>query len=127
MLLRPPTITVGADEALLERGDLRLEISLRPFAFTLRRAGRRLLRAGDLWAADGTVHDRFIKLTEGVLAREDLLPLERAQRAEVARAADDALDLSVALRGGRRATLRVSLPEHGRLASSWKPTGLRCG
>ena len=129
MSLSPPTITTGSEEAVLERADLRLEISLGPFSFTLRRAGRRLLRAGGLWVAEGTVHDRFIKFTEGVLASEDLLPLELAQRAEVARMADDGLDLHVALRGGRRATLRVTLPGHRRLAVELEADGspLRLG
>jgi alpha-D-xyloside xylohydrolase len=121
--LSPPTISTGSEHAILERGQLRLEISLRPFNFTLRRAGRRLLRAGDLWVADGAVHDRFIKFTEGVIAHEELLPPERAQRAEVARTIEDGLELSIALRGGREARLRAWLPDHRRLAIELEADG----
>ncbi len=111
-----PSITAGSEEAILERGELRLEVSLRPFSFTLRRSGRRLLRAGELWVADGQVNDRFIKFTEGVIAHEELFPAQRAQRATVSGAIDDGLELAVALRGGRRGRLRLSLPDHRRVA-----------
>jgi alpha-glucosidase (family GH31 glycosyl hydrolase) len=115
MSLTPPPLSTGAERAVLERGELQLEVSLRPFAFTLRRAGRRLLRAGDLWVADGAIHDRFIKFTEGVVAHEDLVPAERAQRVTVAAARQSSLDLVVALRGGRKARLRVGLPDEHRV------------
>src|ERR1700693_4540043 len=111
-----PSISTGLETAALERGELRLEISLRPFSFTLRRGGRRLVRAGELWVADGQIHDRFIKLTEGVLTHEELVPAERAQRATVAGTSEDGLELAVALRGGRQARLRVALPDHRRVA-----------
>ncbi len=71
------------DELVLARGDLRVEITLAPFTFTVRRAGRRLLRHGGLWTADGTADDQFIQFTEGVIAREQLGPPERALRARV--------------------------------------------
>ena len=116
MSLSPPTIFTGAEDAVLERGELRLELSLRPFAFTLRRAGRRLLRAGELWVADGVVHDRFIKFTEGVVAHEELVPAERAQRASVLSAREDGIELLVTLRGGREARLRVRLPDEHRVS-----------
>ena len=69
------------EQVLLERGALRVELTLRPFSFTVRRNGRRLLRSGGLWVADGTVHDHFVQFTEGVLAAEELSPPERAVRA----------------------------------------------
>jgi alpha-glucosidase (family GH31 glycosyl hydrolase) len=115
MLLSPPSISTGADRAVLERGELQLEVSLRPFSFTLRRAGRRLLRAGDLWVADGAVHDRFVKFTEGVVAHEELVPAERAQRAWVTSVSEDGIELAVVLRGGREAQLRVRLPDEHRV------------
>src|SRR5690242_1104834 len=74
MPVKSPFITTGLEGAVLERGALRIELALRPFSFTVRRAGRRLLRAGDVWVADGTVMDRFIQFTEGVVAHEDLEP-----------------------------------------------------
>jgi alpha-glucosidase (family GH31 glycosyl hydrolase) len=113
--LSAPTITTGSEHAILERGQLRLEVSLRPFAFTLRRAGRRLLRAGEVWVAEGEVGDRFIQFSEGVIAHEELLPPERAQRAEVTRTEEDGFELIVSLHGGRRARLRMWLPDHRRL------------
>ena len=67
----------------LRAGQLRAEVTLRPFSFTIRRAGRRLLRNAGAWVADGTVHDHFIQFTEGVVAAEDLAPHERAVRASV--------------------------------------------
>ena len=45
---------------------MQVEIALRPFELTVRRAGRRLLRSMGAWVADGTVHDHFIQFTEGV-------------------------------------------------------------
>ncbi len=67
----------------IQRGKLSLELTLRPFSFTLRRVGRRLLRNGSAWVADGTVNDHFIQFTEGVVADEDLAPHERVLRAAV--------------------------------------------
>ncbi|HUE27319.1 MAG TPA: TIM-barrel domain-containing protein [Solirubrobacteraceae bacterium] len=123
MSVGSPTISTGSEDAVLERGGLRLEISLRPFSFTLRRDGRRLLRAGDLWVADGQVNDRFIKFTEGVLAHEELDPAERAQRARVVEPIEDGLELAVALQGGRQARLRVALPDHRRVAFELEADG----
>ena len=68
----------ASPDLVLERGQLRAEVTLRPFSFTIRRAGRRLLRNAGAWVADGTVHDHFIQFTEGVVAAEDLAPHERA-------------------------------------------------
>ncbi len=116
MSLSPASVATGTEHAVLERGKLRLELALRPFSFTLRRAGRRLLRAGSLWAADGHSQDRFIRFTEGVVPHERLEPAERAQRATVLEAGEDGLELEVALRGGREARLSVSLPDERRLA-----------
>ena len=107
MSLSPPLISAGLDEVVLERGTLRLELSLRPFSITLRRSGRRLMRAGEVWVADGEVADRFISFTEGVLADERLQPLERAQRATLLGASEDGLELAVLLAGGRQALLQV--------------------
>ena len=66
-----------------EQGQLRAEITLRPFSFTVRRAGRRLLRNAGAWVADGVVQDHFIQFTEGVVAAEELSHHERAVRANV--------------------------------------------
>lgn len=76
---------------LLERGVIRVELALDPFGLTIRRSGRRLMRSGSLWAADGTVHDHFIQFTEGVVAHEELAPVERAYTGEVLDSFDDGL------------------------------------
>jgi alpha-glucosidase (family GH31 glycosyl hydrolase) len=107
---------MDSDLLLLERGSLRVEISLRPFGFTLRRADRRLLRAGGVWVADGTVKDNFVQYTEGVLAYEELSPLEHAQRATVLHADETEVALALSLFGGRSARLQIMLPADDRLS-----------
>src|ERR1700733_10841833 len=87
------SVPAAADELVLERGELRVEISMRPFAFTVRRAGRRLLRSGGVWVADGVIGDQFLQFTEGVLAREDRQPAEPALYARPARLGADAVEL----------------------------------
>ncbi len=105
----PPDLTV-------ENGRLRAEISLRPFSFTIRRAGRRLLRSGGAWVADGTVADHFIQFTEGVVAAETLFPHERATRGGVdppSRAAcpsdEPTVRASLHFEGGRHGQLVLTL------------------
>ncbi|HEX5192288.1 MAG TPA: TIM-barrel domain-containing protein [Solirubrobacteraceae bacterium] len=98
-----------AEGLLLERGALQLEIALRPFSFTVRRAGRRLVRAGGVWVTEGTVHDLFVQLTEGIIPREDRGPKERAQRATVVDEDGDRVQLAVRLEGGRAAQLTIVL------------------
>src|ERR1700744_4469412 len=78
-----PTASISPEQAVLERGRLQLEVTLRPFAITLRRAGRRLLRNASAWVADGTANDHFVQFTEGVVAAEELAPQEVARRARV--------------------------------------------
>src|SRR6185312_9682159 len=63
---------------VLEQGPLRVEISLAPLSIHVRRAGRRLLRAVTVWACEGEVRDRFVQVTEGVIADERLGFPERA-------------------------------------------------
>jgi alpha-glucosidase (family GH31 glycosyl hydrolase) len=110
------SVTSGPELVVLERDAVRVEIVLRPFAFTVRRAGRRLLRAGGLWVADGTIHDHFVQFTEGVVAREELSPAERAQRAEVLERDTHEVTLAIQLQGGRRARLRVAMPQDERVS-----------
>jgi alpha-glucosidase (family GH31 glycosyl hydrolase) len=109
------SIATQADQAVLERGEVRVELTLRPFEFTIRRAGRRLWRAAGLWVVEGTIHDHFIQFTEGVVAREELAPRERAIRASVTGRDEDGIELFVLLQGGRRARLRVCLAERDRI------------
>jgi hypothetical protein len=112
-----------ADTLVLERGPLRVEIALRPFELTVRRGGRRLVRSMGAWVADGTVHDHFIQLTEGVVAAEELAPLERAAAARVQRLAADRVLLAVELNGGRRARLEVRVLADERVSFELEPEG----
>ena len=110
----PPSalsIAADADRVVLTRGALRIDIALRPFTFTITRGGRRLLRAGGVWVATGTIHDYFVQFTEGVVAREERLPPERALRAAVGESGvNNGLTLDLTLDGGREARLSVELP-----------------
>jgi alpha-glucosidase/alpha-D-xyloside xylohydrolase len=105
------TLTATRERVLLERGRVRVEVALHPLRLHVRRDGRRLLRGAHVWVADGEVHDRFLQLTEGVMARELLGVPERAASAAVARATADGAVLALVLHSGRRAELRIALPE----------------
>jgi alpha-glucosidase (family GH31 glycosyl hydrolase) len=120
---------MDGEQLLLERGLLRVEITPRPFTFTVRRAGRRLLRDGGAWVADGTVQDRFIHLTEGMIAHEELAPLEPARYAEIVSASQSAAELLLTLHGGRHARLRLDLASDDRIELQLKADGdpLRLG
>ncbi|MBA2346695.1 MAG: hypothetical protein H0V81_00210, partial [Solirubrobacterales bacterium] len=115
----PAILSTDRERAQLERGTVRLEISLRPLRIDLRRLTprdggakwRRLLRGAHVWAVDGEVHDRFLQLTEGVMAREELGFPERAVSASVAEHLADGLVLALRLQGGRHAELRITVPE----------------
>src|ERR1700744_1708145 len=86
-----PTASISPEQAVLERGRLQLEVTLRPFAITLRRAGRRLLRNASAWVAAGTDQDHFVQSTEGVVGAEELAPPELARRARVIDESEEAI------------------------------------
>ena len=123
MPLSSESISAGLDELVLERGSLRLEVSLRPFGLTLRRSGRRLMRAGEVWVADGEIRDRFIAFTEGVLPDERLQPAERSQRAALLSSSDAGLELAVLLGGGRTAGLLIAIPDEHRVTFELQAAG----
>jgi alpha-glucosidase (family GH31 glycosyl hydrolase) len=109
-------VSEHATEVVVARGRVRVEIELRPFSFTIRRSGRRLLRSAGAWAMDGTVYDHFVQLTEGVITREDCSPPEPALRAVVTERGADWVELSLQLHAGRGARLRIALPEDDHVA-----------
>ncbi len=109
MSLAPGRPDGDGDLVVLRAGALRVEIALLPFEVTVWRGERRLVRSLGAWVADGTVHDHFIQLTEGVVAHEELAPMERALSATVRRRAADRVSLSVGLSGGRRARFEVRI------------------
>jgi alpha-glucosidase (family GH31 glycosyl hydrolase) len=80
-----------------------------PLAIRVERAGRELLPGLELWAADGTIHDHFVQITEGVLAREELLPAQRVARGEVESAGDQSLSLAVELADGSPGRLSLGI------------------
>ena len=111
----------SADAILLRRGSLEIEVTPRPFELTVRRAERRLIRSLGAWVAEGTVHDHFIQLTEGVVAREELAPAERALSAVVRARSADGLTLALECNGGRRARLEVRIPAADRITLELEP------
>ena len=120
----PDAVAVRAthEAVILERGTLSVEITLRPFSITVRRAGRRLLRNAGAWVAEGSVQDHFVQFTEGVIPAEDLSPHERASRGWRASDEDggeelprDGVELDLRFEGGRSGRLRVLLKEPGLL------------
>ena len=113
----------AGDAVTLRSGAIRVEIVLRPFELTIWRGERRLVRSLGGWAAEGTMHDHFIQLTEGVVAHEHLAPVERASAASVRRRSADRASLSIALSGGRRARLDVSVLAEGRVRLDFHADG----
>lgn len=103
----------------LRHGALELEVTLRPFAITARRNGRRLLRDAGAWVAEGTVHDHFVQFTEGVVPGEDLAPHERVSRASVASRNEGAphrIALDLRFEGGREGRLWIAVDGDDRFA-----------
>jgi alpha-glucosidase (family GH31 glycosyl hydrolase) len=127
----PPELSIAAqsDSALLEAGRLRVEVTLRPFSFTVRRDGRRLLRAGGAWLADGEIRDQFVQFTEGVIAHEERSPAQRARHAILMRPTERGVYLSFRLDGGRAAHLRIEVtaPDRVRLTLHADSEPLRLG
>ena len=107
----PATISLDSEQVVLERGLLRIDVDLRPFSVTVRRAGRRLIRAGGVWAAEGEVRDQFIRFTEGVIAAEERSLVARGRRAEVLERSEDGVLLWLRLSGDRDGRLRLGLPD----------------
>ena len=99
----------------------------RPFELTVRRAERRLIRSLGAWVADGTVHDHFIQLTEGVVAREELAPAERALSAVVRARSADGLTLALELQRGPARAPGGAHSAADRVTLELEPTASRCG
>lgn len=112
-----------APPVVLESGRLRIEVGLRPLRIDVRRDGRAVVAGLEPWARDGTADDRFVRVTEGVVAREELAPEDPVAHARVAapaggrapveaRGGGEAPVVVLALRfaSGRTGTLRVGVP-----------------
>ncbi len=116
-------ITSTGERVVLQEGDLEIEVVLRPFSFTIRRAGRRLLRHAGVWAAEGTVGDQFIPLTEGVIAYESLATAEDVVRVLAVDGEQSALRLTIVLRGGRSARLAFTIAARERVVLDFDADG----
>jgi alpha-glucosidase (family GH31 glycosyl hydrolase) len=111
----PVSISTAPDAAVLEAGRLRVEVSMRPFSFTIRRDGRSLLRGGGAWVADGEIRDQFMQFTEGVMAHELRSPAQRARHAILMESGERGLSLRFRLDGGRRAWVRLEIVDTDRV------------
>lgn len=93
-------------------GVLSVDLHRAPFSVTVRRDGRAVIRNLTVWACEGQIRDRYVQLTEGVIADEAREVHEGV--VEVLDHGDGFADLR--LEGGRRATLRWRVgPEQLRL------------
>jgi alpha-glucosidase (family GH31 glycosyl hydrolase) len=70
-LAAPPT---SALPVALARGRTRVRVGLDPLRVDVVRDGRTVVAGLEPWAVDGTVDDRFVRVTEGVVPREELDP-----------------------------------------------------
>ncbi|HTP22040.1 MAG TPA: TIM-barrel domain-containing protein [Solirubrobacteraceae bacterium] len=118
-----PRAVGQTDTVVLRRGSLQVEVALRPLEMTIRRGGRRVVRSMGAWVAEGTVRDRFIHFTEGVVAAEELSPVERARWAIVRRVAADRAVLALELSGGRHARLEARVLPDDRVSVVLEPEG----
>jgi len=115
-------------EAVLERGGLRVIVSLDPFALEIRHGGRRLVHGARAWCADGEVRDSFVQLTEGVIAQEERETRRHLGRVEVQSSGEGWMNLN-GLAGPERA-MSVRLEVHAErllVTASAQPEPLRIG
>jgi alpha-glucosidase (family GH31 glycosyl hydrolase) len=118
------TAVSATDESVaLEWGELRVDVRLRPFEFSLRRGNADLLRAASVWAADGVARDRFIPLTEGVLPDEELEPPDMARHGTVVRAHDSGCEIALELTSGRQARLTLTVDAPAALTVAFEAEG----
>ena len=119
-------------ELVLENGELRVTVTLEPFSVRIRRGERRLIRGMRIWAADGTPHDQFIQLTEGVLASEEIDRISHLGRAQPLRELAHGVEFGGSFGDGRTVFAEVTLkdgavliraaahPEPLRLGADWE-------
>ncbi|HEY7622689.1 MAG TPA: TIM-barrel domain-containing protein [Solirubrobacteraceae bacterium] len=108
---------------MLELGPLRVEFALAPLRIDVRRAGRPLLRGVTAWACEGELRDRFVQVTEGVVADERLGFLERAVVARVTHADARVVQLALRLQGGRKAELQIEVAGDDHLTVEYAAQG----
>jgi hypothetical protein len=95
---------------VLEHGPVRVAIGLAPLRVSVLRDDRPLVTGLTPWACDGTVDDRFVRVTEGVVAREDRAPEDPIVAAhEVPSDAGPSTTVELRFASGRRGLLRVAI------------------
>ncbi|MFZ0042822.1 MAG: TIM-barrel domain-containing protein [Solirubrobacteraceae bacterium] len=123
------SVSDRVDTAVVESGAVRIEIAMQPFSFTIRRRGRRMLRAGGAWLADGSANDRFIQFTEGVVPNEVRSPAVRALHAVALEPLPRGVALVFRLPGKREARVGLEITAVDRVSLWLHATGhpLRIG
>ena len=109
-------LTAGVDTVVLVSADVRVEVSLRPFQFTIRRAGRSRMRAAGAWVADGESRDVFLQFTEGVVADEQRSEPMRALYAALVERRERGMTLALWLDGERAGRLSIELAQRDRVS-----------
>jgi alpha-glucosidase (family GH31 glycosyl hydrolase) len=105
----PGRLNTGVERQLeLARDEVSVGVALDPAALTVRRGGRTLISELSLWSADGSIHDRFVQITEGVLPEERLEPARRVTRLEPLEVEPARLVCSGEL-AGRECTVNVAV------------------
>jgi hypothetical protein len=123
-------LTSGSDHVELVTTGVRVQVTLRPFSFTLRRRdGRSLLRAGGAWLADGEARDVFLQFTEGVVPAEQRAPALRGLYAVVRHHDQTTLLLELGMDAGRAGHLRIECVSEERVSLTFEGGGgpLRLG
>ncbi len=120
---------VHSETARLEAGRISVEIVAQPFSLTIRRDGRSVLRGVGAWAADGTIRDRFLALTEGVVPLEERSPPRRVRHALLMRPGERGVTLGFRLGDGCCARLGVEVAgaDRVRLSLHADPAPMRLG
>jgi alpha-glucosidase (family GH31 glycosyl hydrolase) len=117
-------VSSRVDSAVVTCDRIRVEVSLRPFSFTIRRDGRSRLRAGGAWLADGSVQDVFLQFTEGVVPVEDRSEPHHAVHARVIDRRERGLTLALLLEGHNTGMLHIDIPEPNRVSLRLEADGL---
>ena len=123
-MVAPSQVFARSDGAVLASGGMRIEVTLRPFSFTIRRGGRSRLRSGGAWLADGVVRDVFLQFTEAVIPVEDRSDPHRAVRAIIAGQREGGLRLSLWLGDEKAGLLTIDVPEPDRVRLRLTAEGL---
>ncbi len=109
-------LSAGVDTVALVSGEVSVQVTLRPFSFTIRRAGRSRLRAGGAWVADGEARDVFLQFTEGVVPAEQRGESMRALHATLGERGERGVTLELWLDGERSGRLSIELAQRDRVS-----------